>query len=68
MFVLDSDASPGGSSRVYLPHPEILSSLAPGHRILIDDGKVMLRVVEAAPGRASTVVEVAGRVSRTRRE
>ncbi len=46
-----------------LPHPEILSSLAAGHRILVDDGKVLLRVAEAEPGCASTVVEVAGRVS-----
>jgi pyruvate kinase len=63
IFALDGDPSLGGSARVYLPHPEILSSLAPGHRILIDDGKVLLRVLDAAPGRASTVVEVAGRVS-----
>jgi pyruvate kinase len=62
-FALDGDPSLGNLSRVYLPHPEILSSLAPGHRVLIDDGKVMLRVVDAAPGRASTVGEVAGRVT-----
>ncbi len=63
VFVLDSDPEPGTSERVRLPHPEILSSLAPGHRVLVDDGKVMLRVVDAEPSRASTVVEVAGRVS-----
>ena len=63
VFVLDSDPAPGDAGRVQLPHPEILSSLAPGHRILVDDGKVMLRVVEPELGRASTVVEVAGRVS-----
>ena len=63
IFALDGDPSLGGRSRIYLPHPEILSSLAPGHRILIDDGKVLLRVLDAAPGRASTIVEVAGRVS-----
>ncbi len=63
VFVLDSDPAPGDAARVQLPHPEILSSLAPGHRILVDDGKVMLRVAEAEPSRASTVVEVAGRVS-----
>ena len=62
-FILDGDPTPGGQSRVYLPHPEILSSLAKGHRILIDDGKVMLRVAAAEGGRALTVVEVAGRVS-----
>jgi pyruvate kinase len=62
-FVLDGDPAPGGQARVYLPHPEILNSLAKGHRILIDDGKVMLRVAAAEGGRALTVVEVPGRVS-----
>ena len=62
-FILDGDPAPGGQARVYLPHPEILSSLAKGHRILIDDGKVMLRVAAAEGGRALTVVEVPGRVS-----
>ena len=47
-FVLDAEAAPGDATRVHLPHPEILSSLAPGHRVLIDDGKVMLRVEEAS--------------------
>ena len=62
-FVLDSDPKPGDAMRVRLPHPEILSSLAPGHRILVDDGKVMLRVETAEPDQATTIVEVAGRVS-----
>ncbi len=62
-FTLDADPTPGNGSRVHLPHPEILNSLAPGHRILIDDGKVLLRVAEAEPNRSVTVVEVAGRVS-----
>jgi pyruvate kinase len=62
-FILDGDPTAGGQARVYLPHPEILNSLAKGHRILIDDGKVMLRVAAAQGGRAVTVVEVAGRVS-----
>jgi pyruvate kinase len=62
-FALDANPAPGGQTRVYLPHPEILSSLAPGHRVLIDDGKVMLRVTAVAPGRAETIVEVAGRIS-----
>ena len=33
--------------RVELPHPEILAALEPGHRLLLDDGKVRLRVTEA---------------------
>ena len=38
-FVLDGDPSPGNAERVHLPHPEILSSLEPGHTILIDDAR-----------------------------
>ena len=62
-FTLDSDPTPGDSTRVYLPHPEILASLQSGHRVLIDDGKVLLRVTEVSPGRAECVVEVAGKIS-----
>ena len=62
-FTLDSDPTPGDSTRVYLPHPEILASLQPGHRVLIDDGKVLLRVAEVSPGRAECIVEVAGKIS-----
>ena len=62
-FTLDADAAPGTATRVNLPHPEILASLEPGHRVLIDDGKVLLRVSEVSLGRADCVVEVAGRIS-----
>jgi pyruvate kinase len=57
-FVLDSDPTPGNGERVELPHPEILAALAPGHRLLLDDGKVRLRVLEVSPHRAVTSVEV----------
>ena len=53
-FVLDSDPSPGNAERVHLPHPEILSSLEPGHTILIDDGKLRLRVKAMREGAAVT--------------
>ena len=62
-FVLDDDPKPGDATRVCLPHPEVLSALRPGHRLLIDDGKVRLVVTEASPHRAVTKVEVEGRVS-----
>lgn len=62
-FTLDADPTPGDARRVHLPHPEILRALRPGHVMLIDDGKVKLRVVEAAPDRALAVVEVPGRIS-----
>jgi pyruvate kinase len=58
MFTLDSDATPGTPERVELPHPEILAALKPGHRLLLDDGKVRLRVVACTPTSALTTVEV----------
>jgi pyruvate kinase len=45
-FTLDDDKAPGNATRVQLPHPEILSSVEPGHRLLIDDGRLALRVEE----------------------
>ncbi len=45
-IVFDSDPSPGDNSRVHLPHPEILESLSPGHRVIVDDGKVLLNTIE----------------------
>ena len=62
-FVLDSVKKPGDATRVHLPHPEVLAALEPGHRLLIDDGKVQLRVTEARPERVVARVEVGGRVS-----
>ena len=62
-FALDDDPNAGDITRVYLPHPEILRALEPGHTILIDDGKVRLRILEATPNRAVASVEVAGRIS-----
>jgi pyruvate kinase len=54
---------PGDATRVELPHPEILSVLAPGHRLLLDDGNVRLRVIEATKTRAVTLVEVGRKLS-----
>lgn len=45
-FTLDDNPALGDSSRVHLPHPEILRSVAVGDRLLIDDGKVELRAVK----------------------
>jgi pyruvate kinase len=63
LFTVDDDPAPGDSHRVRLPHPEILESLRPGHRLLIDDGKVQLRVQGHSERHAECVVEVAGKIS-----
>ncbi|MDD7911856.1 MULTISPECIES: pyruvate kinase [Pseudovibrio] len=62
-FVLDDDPTPGDVTRVHLPHPEILGSLEVGHRLLLDDGKIRLRVTKAASDRCETTVEVGGKLS-----
>lgn len=49
-FVLDDNPEPGDSTRVYLPHPEILASVQPGHRFLIDDGRLQLKTIETGKG------------------
>src|SRR6201988_669958 len=59
----DSNPEPGDESRLCLPHPEILSSLKPGHAILIDDGKVRLHVIEANGTRAIAVATAGGEIS-----
>lgn len=62
-FVLDSDDTPGDNSRVFLPHKEILSSLEEGARLLLDDGKLALRVTETGDDRVVTTVLVGGAIS-----
>jgi pyruvate kinase len=59
-FTLDDNTEPGDNTRVHLPHPEILESVQPGHRLLIDDGKLELRAVETN-GRQIICEVVAGR-------
>ena len=34
----------GDASAIPLPHPEIFAAMAPGHDLLIDDGRVRVRV------------------------
>jgi pyruvate kinase len=58
-FTLDDNEEPGDATRVYLPHPEILQSVQPGHRLLIDDGKLQLRA-DAADGKSIACTVVSG--------
>jgi hypothetical protein len=45
-----------------LPHPEIIEASEVGHVLLIDDGKVKVRVVGKGQGYLDTEVEVPGRI------
>ncbi|MET0250455.1 MAG: pyruvate kinase [Sphingobium sp.] len=62
-FILDRDTTPGDARRVNLPHPEIYAALVPETRLLLDDGKLVLRVKAVTSGRIDTIVEVGGALS-----
>ncbi len=55
-ITLDLDETAGTQKRIHIPHPEIIEALEPGHRILIDDGKVTLKVIKASNKEALTEV------------
>ncbi len=62
-FRLDLNATPGDSNRVNLPHPEIIEAATIGATLLIDDGKLRLRVVHKRADALETEVVVGGSIS-----
>jgi pyruvate kinase len=52
----------GTSQRVMLPHPEIIEASKVGHYLLIDDGKVKVRVTSTGEGYLDCTVEVPGKI------
>ncbi len=62
-FQLDMDPTPGDEKRVCLPHREVFEALEVGSRLLLDDGKLVLRVAEIGAKALMTHVEVGGVLS-----
>ncbi len=62
-FILDRNTAPGDASRVELPHREIFEAIEVGARLLLDDGKLVLRVTAHGPDRIESRVEVGGALS-----
>jgi pyruvate kinase len=62
-FRLDLESTEGDVSRVCLPHPEIFAALTVGSMLLVNDGKIRLRVTECSPEHAVTEVLVGGEIS-----
>jgi pyruvate kinase len=62
-FRLDRDPKPGDVTRACLPHVEIFAALEIGARLLLDDGKLVLRVTDMADDHVMTRVEVGGMLS-----
>jgi pyruvate kinase len=62
-FVFDQGRALGDATRANLPHREIFEAVEAGTRLLVDDGKLVFRVVRADAGRIETKVEVGGVIS-----
>ncbi len=62
-FTLDRDETPGDETRVCLPHPELFGIMERGQRLLINDGKIRLKVLEADDNRILCSAEVGGVIS-----
>jgi pyruvate kinase len=59
---VDLDKTPGNSKRLPLPHPEIFAAISEGTDLLLDDGKLRLRVTEAGSDHAVTEVITGGKL------
>ncbi|MFT8243907.1 pyruvate kinase [Roseomonas sp. BN140053] len=62
-FRLDLSPVPGDARRVRLPHPEIIQAAQIGTTLLLDDGKLRLRVTRAREDHLETEVVVGGALS-----
>jgi pyruvate kinase len=62
-FRLDLNPTPGGAERVNLPHPEIIEAAGIGSTLLLDDGKLRLRVARKRADALETEVVVGGPLS-----
>ncbi|HSU04735.1 MAG TPA: pyruvate kinase, partial [Acetobacteraceae bacterium] len=62
-FRLDLNPTPGNASRVNLPHPEIITAASIGCTLLLDDGKLRLRVARKREDALETEVVVGGPLS-----
>lgn len=62
-FRVDLDPADGDADRVCLPHPEIFEALEPGVSLLVNDGKIRLKVEECGADFANCTVIAGGTIS-----
>jgi len=62
-FRFDLDPTEGDATRVCLPHPEIFAALEPGAALLVNDGKIRLRVEACGADFADCTVVAGGTIS-----
>jgi pyruvate kinase len=62
-FRLDLSPTPGDARRVQLPHPEIIAAAGIGTTLLLDDGKLRLRVERKRDDHLETTIVTGGQLS-----
>lgn len=62
-FRMDLDKAEGDANRVNLPHAEIFAALEPGASLLVNDGKIRLKVDACGPDFADCTVIAGGVIS-----
>ena len=62
-FKFDMDKKPGDNTRVSLPHPEVYAAIKPGANLLLDDGKLRMRVEKCDDKSAECTVITGGPLS-----
>ena len=62
-FLLDMEPELGTNLRATLSHREIFQVLRPGHKILVNDGRILLRVTKCQETSAETIIERGGEIS-----
>jgi len=60
---LDLDPEPGDGRRAPLPHPEVFAAMKPGQLVLLDDGRLRLKVETLGADFAETTVVTGGVLS-----
>jgi pyruvate kinase len=60
---LDLDPTPGDGQRVCVPHPEVFAALSPGQSLLIDDGRIRLKLLSVGSDSAEAEVIEPGMLS-----
>ena len=67
MFRFDLDETIGDKTRVYLPHKEIIESVTVGDKLILDDGKLSMVVIEHGVDYINATVLVGGKLSKAQR-
>ena len=62
-YRFDLDKTPGDGKRAPLPHKEIIGALKPGDDLLIDDGRIRLRIEKKGKDFVVGLVTVGGRLT-----